>query len=309
MVWAQDSEEVLERLLDFVNKTRDYREGFSASTGVNDFIYHSFRTDIDTCLLTRTTDGTMAIEWTTYPLEEKIKTEGIGFLWIAAMDINNSGNVFDLYFNDIKRFTISSSTSYNWYLESVDGGSLVFFTKEKDQHGDAHGYMALWAPRSWLVPGKPQKIKIVGEAGRSNTWIIVFKATDAAAYLQQSIKYAKWLKLEVQKDDRKYKVSSYSPGYFAGETLTYSLDDFIGTYETEPYGNMAKGYFELPGNILGKPFIIKDSTGEIMAIKSFGMEESSSKLLREAIIQTDQKLIGETRITIHAQRIYSPQTV
>jgi len=264
---------------------------------------------MDECLLTRTTDGTMAIEWITYPLEGMIETEGIGFLWIAAMDINDSGNVFDLYLNEIKRFTIHSSTSCNWSLESEDGGSLDFFTKEKDHHGDAHGYMALWAPASWLIPGKSQKIKIVGEAGGSNTWIIVYKVTDAAAYLQQSVKYSKWLKLEVQKDDRKYIVSAFSPGYFAGETLTYSLDDFKGTYETEPFGNMAKGYFELPESILGKPFIIKDSTGEIMAIKSFGMEESSSKLLRETIIRTNQKVSGDTGITIHAQRIYSPKTV
>ena len=70
--FAQNNNDSLEKLLDFVNQTRDYKEGFSESTGQNDFTYHSIRTDINDCLLTRATDGSMSIEWTTISIDEPL---------------------------------------------------------------------------------------------------------------------------------------------------------------------------------------------------------------------------------------------
>ena len=78
--FAQNNHDSLEKLLDFVNQTRDYREGFSESIGQNDFKYHSIRTDITDCLLTRATDGSMSIEWTTVSVDKQIQEEGVGFL-------------------------------------------------------------------------------------------------------------------------------------------------------------------------------------------------------------------------------------
>ena len=172
ITFSQDSDESLVRLLDFVNQTKDYLEGYSENLGDNDFNYHSFRSDVEECLITRATDGAMSIEWATESLDSEIKTKGIGFLWIAAMDITNDNSGFDLYLNGQKRFHIKSSTSYSWSMESPDGGLLQFSSMEKDHHGDTHGYMALWAPASWLNPGEPQKIRMVGEAAGSNAWII-----------------------------------------------------------------------------------------------------------------------------------------
>ena len=58
---------------------------------------------------------------------------------------------------------------------------------ETDQHGDAHGYMILNAPSKWLKKGCTQKIGITGRANNSNSWVIVFQATDALVYLQNSV--------------------------------------------------------------------------------------------------------------------------
>ena len=309
VLFGQDTDESLMQLLDFANETREYQEGFSESIGENDFRYHSFRSDVNECLLTRATDGTMSIEWHTESVKSEIKDEGMGFLWIAAMDITGDAYGFDIYLNDKKRFHIKSSTLDSWSMETSDGGKMKFNAVEKDHHGDAHGYMALWAPASWLIPGEPQKIKIIGEAAGSNTWIIVYKADDAASYLHQSIRYDKWVNLKAVKDEEKYDVSLALPAYFAGEKLQYSYGEKSGKIITESGDKNTQAHFELPENSFGQPLTIKDSEGEILAVNSFGREEVNSKLLNKAILKNQQSISDEGNIIINAQRIYSPKTV
>jgi alpha-mannosidase len=306
---AQDHNESLKNLLEFVDQTKEYKEGFSSSTGQNDFKYHSIRTDINDCLLTRATDGTMSIEWTTSPAGTQMQDKGTGFLWIAAMDMTSSKCAFDMYFNDIKRFTIHSGTDTHWSLKSDDGGSLRFFTKEQDHHGDAHGYMALWAPGSWIKPGQPQKIKITGNASGSNAWIIVYKAADAAEYLQNAVQYDKWIRLYARKEGNNYSIKVTAPKYFAGETLTYSSNKNTGTFKTKSEEDHAAGEFQISRQALGSPFVLKDAYSEIIAVDVFGKEASASKLLSNAILKNDQEVDDKGSILINAQRIYSPKTV
>jgi alpha-mannosidase len=307
--YSQDFSDSLKQFFDFVQETRDYREGFSRSSGANDFNYHSMRAGINECLITRASSGQMAIEWITAQVEDKYTGDGVGFLWIAAMDIISSRYIFDVYLNDIKRFSIPSSDAFNWSLENAEGGSLKFFTIEKDQHGDAHGYMALWAPKSWLKAGQSQKIKIVGEAAGSSTWIIVYKANDAASFLHQSVVQEKWLSLEARKNGNGYEVSILTPGYFSGESLAFSYGSRKGTVITEKHGSNAVGNLNLPLKILGKPFTIEDSIGEIVSIEAFGQPGSTTKLLSKTILTIDQHLDENQTIYIEANRVYAPGTV
>ncbi|MBK7212079.1 MAG: hypothetical protein IPH88_02030 [Bacteroidales bacterium] len=182
-------------LTDFAIKTREYQEGFVRSLPGNDFSYHSFRNDLTDALLTRCNDGTMAIEWQTSDVNAETGKKGSGFVWIAAIDMTDASATFDVYINGVKRFIIPTGNREKFELESEDGGILTFITVEMDQHSDAHGYMSLWAPNSWLSPGKPLNIKIVGSASGSNSWIIIYKALDAFFYLQESVSYNSWAKL------------------------------------------------------------------------------------------------------------------
>jgi alpha-mannosidase len=251
----------------------------------------------------------MSIEWLTESLDNEINDKGIGFLWIAAMDITEDKCGFDLYLNDKKRFHIRSGTSNSWSMETPEGGILKFLSIENDHHGDTHGYMSLWVPASWLIPGKPQKIRIVGEAAGSNAWIIVYKANDAALYLQQSVEYDKWLNLKAVKDEGKYSLSLTLPAYFAGEKLNYSSGNKSGKVVSKSGNKDAEAQFELSEKSLGQPLTIEDPNGEILAINSFGQEETNSKLLYKAILKNKQKILEDGSIIIHAQRIYSPKTV
>ena len=309
IVFGQDHDESLAQLLDFANETRDYKEGYTKSLGENDFKYHSIRSDVNECLITRATDGTMSIEWLTESVDSKINGNGIGFLWIAAMDITGEKCGFDVYLNDEKRFHIKSGVSNAWSMETPDGGILKFLSVENDHHGDTHGYMALWAPASWLNPGQPQKIRIEGEAAGSNVWIIVYKAKDAALYLHQSIQYDKWLNLKAVKDEGKYNLSLTLPAYFAGEKLSYSSANKSGKVVSKIGNKDAEAQFELPENSFGQPLTIRDQNGEILTINSFGQEETNSKLLYKAILKNRQKIHEDGSIMIQTQRIYSPKTV
>ena len=306
---GQGSDESLRRQLEFVNFTKDYREGYKASTGSNDFKYHSIRSDVAECLLTRATDGNMSIEWITSPVEEEIEGEGIGFLWIAAMDITPSNHQFAIYLNDKKYFTLSTGNVADWTIQHEEGGFLRFYTIEKDHHGDAHGYMALWAPESWLIPGQSQKIRITGEAAGSSAWIIVYKAMDAVEFLQKSVIYDKWISLRALKKKNKYEITFLLPGYFAGESLFYFSEGQNGEISTTLDGKYTRGAFELSNDAWGKPFTLKDTEGELVAVENLGIPGSSTKLLSKAILKVEQKTDEGQHILIEAQRIYHPKTV
>lgn len=306
---SQDSDYSMKKYFDFVNLTKNYQEGYVVNIGRNDFKYHSFRSDINDCLLTRATDGKMAIEWETSRVPGKIQNNGIGYLWMAATDITSIKNSFDLYFNDIKRFVIQSGENYNWSFQGEDGGNLRFFTIETDQHGDAHGYMALWAPESWLIRGERQRIKITGEADRSNTWLIVYKASDAAEFLRESARLNKHLNLEAQKTGNKYKISVTLPENLSGDTLFYSANNDKGFVITVQTDKNALANFDIHDDALGKSFVIKDTQGEIMAVESFGQPGLTSLLLPEAISRNQQKIVDDRRIVIESQRIYNPAMI
>ena len=173
IVNAQDDDQ--KPVFDLAGLSKNWVEGFQKNVGGNEFSYSSFRSDVSDALITRCTDGKMAIEWETSKIPENLSKNEAGFLWIAAFDLTPERYIFDLYLNNEKRFEIPTTTKKNWEIKTADGGKLSFTTVESDQHGDAHGYMWLVAPKSWLKPGDAQKIKIVGRSAGSNTWLIVYR--------------------------------------------------------------------------------------------------------------------------------------
>ena len=165
----------------------------------------------------------MAIEWETQLVPENYQKKNCSFVWLTAIDLTKKTNQFDVFVNDIKRFEIISGTRTNWKIENKDGGELEFLTFSKDQHGDAHGYMMLKAPKKWISPGNPLRIKIVGQNNDENTWIIVYKAKDNITYLSNATQYETWLDVfcETQSDGYFFRIEA--PEYMQG---TYLQVDF-----------------------------------------------------------------------------------
>jgi len=219
---AQDDN--MKLLFDLAGKSGNWFEGFQKNAGSNEFTYHSFRNDVSNSLITRCTNGSMEIEWETAAIPETSQQKETGFLWIAALDLTSEKVVFDVFINGKKRFEVTSTEKKQWQINTNDGGSLSFVTVETDQNNDAHGYMNLVAPKSWLNKGKSQKIKVVGRANNSNVWIIVYQATDALAYLQNSIEHDVWMELVLEESNNQLTGKINAPVYLTGNEVTYSTE-------------------------------------------------------------------------------------
>jgi alpha-mannosidase len=295
-------------LVRLAGKSKNWFEGFQKNLGSNEFSYHSFRNDLDKSLITRCTNGKMEIEWQTQAVPAGFNNKEAGFLWIAAIDLTNKNVVFDVFVNGQKRFEIPGSEQRNWQLKTNDGGSLSFNGIELDQSGDAHGYMSLVAPESWIKKGEGQAIKIVGRAKDDNTWIIVYQASDALSYLQNSINYSVWMEMELEKTPTGLQCQVTGPANLVGVNISYQFSGKTKTLQLTEAGENAHGTFSLPLSALNKPFTLKDPKGEVFAVESLGNTFKKTRLLAKALLTNESTTEG-TKIKLTAQRNYKPNTV
>lgn len=291
----------------FALKSRNHLEGFSKSLGKNDFSYHSLRPDVTQGLLSRCTDGNMSIEWETQNAAE-ILNEGLWFTWIAAVDMKGSGQKFDVYVNDVKRFEFISGSNEDRKFDNPEGGILEFTSIELDQHNDAHGYMSIYLPNSWIKPNQSVKIKIVGEAAGSTTWLIVYKASDVISYIQNLAKYETWIKIEFNAEDKsllhftapvtyKNKKLNLRAGFSNYEILLKDENDFS-------FGKLIIN----DQNFLNERFIISDENSELIDLPNLQDEIKTQKLLENSILNNEIVKSAETTKII-CERIYKPFTV
>jgi alpha-mannosidase len=303
---AQDDN--MKLLFDLAGKSVNWVEGFQKNTGSNEFNYHSFRNDVSDALLTRCTNGQMEIEWETAAIPQSLQQKEVGFLWIAALDLTSEKVIFDVYINGTKRFEMPSTTEKNWQIKTNDGGSLSFTTVETDQNGDAHGYMVLIAPESWLNSGKSQKIKVAGRANNSNTWLIVYQATDALSFLQNSVEHDVWMELVFEENNNQLNGTINAPFYLAGKKVTYSSENQNKTIQLHEKDGFATGEFKLTLSAKNKMFTLNDPKGEVFVVQSLGTPVQSTKLLSKAVLLNETTIAGD-KIMMSAKRNYKPNTV
>ncbi len=303
---AQSSQ--LRKIVDFASGTTGWFEGFQQNVGKNEFEYHSFRNDVSKSLITRCKDGKMPISWQTTTVPNNWNQKNAGFLWIAALDLTSNKHVFDVSVNGQKRFEIISSNQKDWTIETADGGKLSFMTIETDQNNDAHGYMSLIAPTSWLKKGMPQTIEISGRAFDDYTWIIVYQATDALSFLQNSVQYDTWMSLSMQEKGDIFSAQISAPVTLAGQNLHYFYGNKKGTVTLQQSDDQAIGTFSLPVSAKNKSFKLNDSKGEVFVIKSLGEPFKTTRLLSKSVLLNESKTENGT-IILTAQRNYKPNTV
>ncbi len=300
----------LKSISNFAMDTRDYLEGYSQNTGSNDFTYHCFRSDLSECLLTRCTTGNMAIEWNTQTVPINFKDEGVGFVWVAAIDLSSSGHIFDFYINNIKRFQIKSGSSDNWEISNEDRGKLRYFGVKKEPWDESQGYMALWAPKSWIVPGKPVSIKIVGHGEDSQCWIIVYKAKDANNYLQNSVKFNSWADISIEKGIETSLIKFNLPLSLSGKDLTLNIGRKVYKVKISALNNNGFASLSVDTKLLaGSPIVLKDEYDELLSVDSISSEGEFIKLSFKSLIKNDIKKINGNNIEISSTRSYYPKTV
>ena len=304
-----EGNETLMKQYNFALKSKNHFEGFSKNIGKNEFTYHSLRIDVTDGLLTRCKNGDMPIEWLTQKIPVDIDGNGFWFTWLAAVQKTNEHYNFDVFVNDVKRFEFISGKEDDRKFENPDGGILEFTTIDLDQFGDAHGYMSLFTPLSWIKKGEPVKIKIVGEAAGSNTWIIVFKANDAVSYLQELVKYETWLNVDLKYDDDNSYLNFKAPIVNDGKTLTAKIGTDEFSVQLKSDNENAVGQLKISNkDIRNLSLIVRDDNSELISLSSLNQEIKKQKLLKKSLMINEVKIAKDVT-NIFCKRIYKPHTV
>ena len=307
-IFAQNFQPI-QMIHELAQKTESYFEGYAEKVLPNTFNYHSFRHDVGASMLTRCLETPMPMAWKTATVPLEFNDDMGGFIWIAAIDLNSSGASFDVFFNGIKRFTIEASQNQNWSISGEEGGEMTFNSLLIDRHGDAHGYMTLNAPLEWIERGKEQEIKIKGSPSGQNTWMIVYTAQDALAYLQKSVEFSGLYSLQGLQEKGMYVMDLTTAPALVGKEVQIECGSFKRSHELVWYDKTAHAQVRIPERKMGEKLVIYDSRGEILSW-DFSSELSQNSIMMGTGVLKNQ-LVEQSDEGFHliAQRDYMPDLV
>ena len=236
--------------------------GFNKEISGQSLQYFSVYQDVaKEALLTRCTDGNMAIEWFTDSIPKDITGKYAYFSWIAAHSSGTSSGTrkFDLYIND--KFALTLTTLEKDYSKIIsasaaDSTQLIFDFQTKDRAYDSHGFCYLRVPISRIEKGKCLKLKLVGQNQKSNDWMMTFKYT-----FKESISFE--ILPFILKKSGKQVVQINVMHFGKDETLTVQIANYLpvqfmvhngfNSLETEIIPFKEKSIISITGNI-GKDF-------------------------------------------------------
>ena len=129
-------------------------------------------------LLSRATDGRMAVEWEGEPPPAGPGDEIVTYLWHAGTASGYGAHRFTLFVNDrlCATFTSGQTTAdREWTARGEGAAALWFKTTRVGAFNELFGFMWLTAPRSFFGTGAP-RFRIVGEAANSQDYYLGPKA-------------------------------------------------------------------------------------------------------------------------------------
>jgi alpha-mannosidase len=156
----------------------EWLKGYGRTIAGAEMSYHSPYPDISSALISRASDGAMAVEWETEPVPADRKGGPLTFVWLAGHATGKGGHRFDLAVDgrEALSFRTSADSSRREWRETGPGGlSLTFKTVMVDQFDELFGFMWLEVPAALVHPGRPLRIKVTGEKAGSNDWFMVFR--------------------------------------------------------------------------------------------------------------------------------------
>ncbi|WP_185286166.1 glycoside hydrolase family 38 C-terminal domain-containing protein [Chryseobacterium indologenes] len=151
-------------------------------SGENIDYFSAFPDHANRALLTRTTDGKKTIEWETASVPLKNNGQYVYFNWLVSHSSGTSGGArnFDLYINDQKTLTLTTYPANqhpDWISKAADSTAFIFHQTTTDGLKDSYGIAYLRVPANKVTPGKPLRLKIVGQAQNSRDWMMTYKFT------------------------------------------------------------------------------------------------------------------------------------
>ncbi len=226
---------------------QDTLAGYASTISGETITYNSYTPLATEALLTRTNTGAMAIEWWTVPVPEDYKGDTVCFAWTGG---NASGTAtgsarFDLFVNGTFALTIAPGKDYHaagWQFSGNTGVSVRFMARGRDDNNDLSGEMILRVPKPWFSPGKPLRIKIVGERQDTGDWLMVYQYREDRLFEVQA------LPLLVQRASgdtlRMLRVSGDNPSDGGTLSLHYAAASGSNSYVLDTLFSLGPGYQE-----------------------------------------------------------------
>jgi len=195
-------------------------EGYAGSPEGQTIQYPRIRSEYPNALLTRTTNGTMAIAWQTVPVPSDTRSNSYSFVVRAGIQSQPGiSRNFEVSINGTPRLVITTTDKGAWSVQGKDGGSLNFTPIMRDQFNDAFGLLRFNLPAGWVTPGKPVQIRIVGEKAGTPTWLMAFQDTDIMTYLKGKAENEAYCDFSVTRDGKSVSIIARGSSNLAGKTL------------------------------------------------------------------------------------------
>ena len=156
----------------------DWLRGYRRTLSGAELTYHSPYPDISSALISRASDGSMAVEWETEPVPADWAGGPATFVWLAGHATGKGGHRFDLAVDGraaLSFHTSADSSRRDWRETGASGIALSFQTVMVDQFDELFGFMWLEVPASLIRAGRPVTVRVTGEAAGSNDWFMVFR--------------------------------------------------------------------------------------------------------------------------------------
>lgn len=222
--------------------------GYSREISGENIDYFSvFPDHANRALLTRTTDGAKTIEWETDVVPQNTKGPYVYFNWLVSHSSGTSGGVrrFDLYINDQKALTLTTHPANqqpDWIAKAADSTAFVFDQIKMDGLKDSYGIGYLRIPKNKITPGKPVRLKLIGQNQGSRDWFMTYKFTFQEKIDAQSTPFLlkdgkRLLTLTTLHFGTEQKITAKIDGK---ETYSFVMPDGIKTFDI-PVSQSSKG--------------------------------------------------------------------
>ncbi|MEM6380556.1 MAG: hypothetical protein AAF705_20395, partial [Bacteroidota bacterium] len=185
-------------------------------SGSEFFTYPSIREDISTSMIARATTGKMGFEFLTGVVPKDYDQDRLTFFMLSDIDLNQR-EPFDVLVNDQPLLTFHSNADGSLtVMENPGQGAAEYLLVKRDANGDGIGAFRLSMPTKMVKKGTSAKIKFVGKNKGANSWIMIFKATDAVSRIKKSVMTEAAFVIK----ERNGNLYVDAPTHFAGKKVT-----------------------------------------------------------------------------------------
>jgi len=176
---------------------KNFVAGYAKTISGNTIGYHSSQANVNQAVIARTAKNKNVIEWETatqgtpaslQAMSAKARKadapngtfadKEVSLVWLAGIDVDQSGRKFDLFVNGEKWFEFRSpkeTTQTSFQIQNPKkGATLNFQATHTDNFGDFFGYMWLTVPTEVLETDS-LRLKIVGAEEDDDDWFMTFE--------------------------------------------------------------------------------------------------------------------------------------